>query len=124
MERKYERLSDYTDEEIDRILREGTIEEIIRLPLSVGTYCSNWKKAQDLCVKLSVHSDERVRANCALGLSYIARGGGRLEKHIVKPVLLELLRNCEEYRWRVIDSIKDINDFMKWNIGYNAIERD
>lgn len=123
MERKYKSLPDYSDEEINRILREGTIKEVIQLPLSVGAYSSNWKKAQDICVKLSIHTDERVRANCALGLAYIARREGRLEKHIVKPVLLELLRNCEEYRWRIIDSIDDINNFMKWNIGYKAIQK-
>lgn len=117
MGRTYQPLPQYNNKEINRILQTGTIEEVIILPLSVGQYHMNWKIAQDICAELSEHDDERVRANSALGLAYIARTKGRLEKHIVKPVLLKLLNNCNGHRWRVIDSIEDINIFMKWKTG-------
>lgn len=123
MKRIYRPLTEVNAEEIKRILQVGTIEEMIILPLSVGQYHRNWKTAQDICVELSNHTDERIRANAALGLAYIARTKGKLEKHIVKPVLLKLLKECREYRWRVIDSIQDINIFMKWNIGEKTICR-
>lgn len=107
MERKYQSLPKYNDEEIKRVLQTGTLEEMIMLPISVGAYHKNWKVAQDICVELSDHIDERVRTNAALGFAYIARTKGKLEKHIVKPVLFKLLRECNEYKWRVVDSIQD-----------------
>lgn len=123
MERIYKPLPELSDEEIIRILQSGTIEEQITLPLAVGQNHSKWKTAQDICVELANHTDERVRANAALGLAYVARTKSRLEKHVVKPVLLKLLGDCEEYRWRVIDAIKDINLYLQWHIGEKAIDR-
>jgi len=123
MELKYKPLSEFDDITIKQILQFGTIEEMIILPLSIGQHNPNWKYAQDICVKLSNHDDERVRANAALGLAYTARTKGKLEKHIVKPVLLKLLNDCTEYRWRIIDAIEDINLFMKWRIAEKAIEK-
>ncbi|MBU5363403.1 hypothetical protein KQI58_20480 [Enterococcus raffinosus] len=123
MKRIYHPLPEISNKEIEQIFQTGSIEELMVLPLSVGEYHSNWKRAQDICVELSKHTDEKVRANSALGIAYIARTKGKLEKHIVKPVLLELLNNCSEYRWRVIDSIQDINIYMNWTIGEKAISR-
>jgi hypothetical protein len=120
----YEPLPQYNINEIRQILNTGTIEEIRILPLSVGEYVENWKEAQDICVKLSKHEDEEVRANAARGLGYIARTRRKLEKHIVKPILLKLLNECtgiaKEY---VMDAISDVNIFMEWNLGEKAIKR-
>lgn len=123
MKRIYHPLPEINDKKIDQILQSSSIEELMILSLSVGEYHANWKRAQDVCVELSKHNDEKVRANSALGIAYIARTKGKLEKHIVKPVLLELLNNCSEYRWRVIDAIQDVNVFMNWHIGEKAINR-
>ena len=116
MKRVYQLLPVISDEEIERILQLGSIEELMILPLSVGENHADWKTAQNVCVELSNHSNERVRANSALGFAYTARTKGKLEKHIVKPILLELLKNCSKHRDRVIDSIQDINVYMDWNI--------
>lgn len=123
MDKIYKPLPRVSDKEIERIIEEGTIEEIIVLPLSIGEHHPNWKVAQDICVQLSNHNDERVKANAALGLAYIARTKHKLEKHIVKPVLLKLLRECNGYNWRIIDSIEDINLYMSWNIGFKSLSR-
>ena len=87
----YKPLPHYTVDKIRHIINIGAIEDIIILPLAVGMHEKNWKHAQDICVELSMHEDERVRANSALGFAYIARTKGTLEKHIVKPILLILL---------------------------------
>lgn len=123
MKRIYHPLPEIDDKKIERIIQSGSIDELMILPLSIGEYHVSWKRAQDICVELSNHNDEKVRANSALGIAYIARTKGKLEKHIVKPMLLKLLDNCSEHRWRVIDAIKDVNAFMKWNIGEKAINR-
>lgn len=124
MNKVYKPLEILSDVEINNILKKGDLNELILLPLSVGEYHRNWKYAQDLCVKLSSHEDARVRANAVLGLAYIARTKGSLEKHIVKPILLKELRENEECKWRIIDAIDDINLFMKWDIGQNALNKE
>lgn len=120
----YKPLSQYNDEEIINIIKNGAIEEIIVLPLSVGFYCTNWKFAQNICVELCNYDDERVRCNCALGFGYIAKTQGKLEKHIVKPLLLKLLREKTETELskdQVITGIKLVNLFLGWNIGKKEI---
>ena len=123
MNRIYKPLECLSDNEINNVLKKGDLNELLLLPLSVGEYHHNWKYAQDLCVKLSNHENAIVRANAVLGLAYIARTKGSLEKHIIKPILLKELRENEEYKWRIVDAIEDINLFMKWNIGQNALNK-
>lgn len=124
MERIYKPLDYLTYEDIDRILESNDINEMIRLPLSVGENHRNWKYAQDICVKLSKHENANVRANAILGFSYIARTHGNLEKHIVKPIILNELRENKEFEWRIIDSINDINIFLKWDLGKKTFNKD
>ncbi|MGG5372327.1 hypothetical protein [Enterococcus sp. AZ196] len=52
-----------------------------------------------------------------MGLGEDSHSKGKLEKHIVKPILLELLKNSSEHRDRVVDSIQDINSYMNWHLG-------
>lgn len=36
-----------------------------------------------------------------------------MEKRIVKPYLLKEQKENEEYRWRIMDALEDINLFME-----------
>ena len=120
MEKKliYKTLAAHSDEEIKRILREGTYEETVRLPLEVGMNHHDWKFAQNVCLQLAEHEDEAVRANAVLGLAYIARTKGELSKHLVKPVIFRELRRSENFKWRIEDAICDINLFLGWNLAF------
>ena len=95
------------------IMKNGTQEDLMLLPLSLGEHFPDWKFAQDLCIRLTGNEDAAIRANAVLGLAYIARTKGRLEKHLVKPVILKELRENTEYRWRIEDSIAAINNFLQ-----------
>ncbi|MNO54211.1 hypothetical protein D3C76_446770 [compost metagenome] len=117
MERKYQEIREYTDQEIKDILERQVIEELILLPLSVGLYHHNWRNAQNLCLELAQHEDAHVRANAVFGLAHIARTKGELDKRIVKPIVLKELRDNEEYRGTVIDAISDINKFLNWKLA-------
>lgn len=115
--RIYRPLPDCDMEQAKEILDRGLREELLLLPLSAGEYFEHWKPAQDICVRLFDHEDAAIRANAALGLSYIARTKGVLDKRIVKPYLLRELRVNTEYRWRIVDAIEDINLFLGWKLG-------
>ena len=101
--RVYRPLDILSNQDIKRILESNDVNEIIFLPLSVGEYHSNWKFAQEICVILSEHSNPIVRSNALLGFSYIARTKGKLEKHIVKPILLKALKDTELFNGRATD---------------------
>ena len=117
----YRPLEDITSEEALRILESGTLEERILLPLRAGEMMVDWKQAQTICIKSFESDDSRVRANAALGLAYIARTKGQLEKHLVKPLLVKERRENIENRWRIIDAITDINYYLGWHLEEKAL---
>lgn len=117
----YRPLEDITYEEALRILESGTLEERLLLPLRAGEMMVDWKQAQTICIKSFESDDSRVRANAALGLAYIARTKGQLEKHLVKPLLVKELRENIENRWRIIDAITDINYYLGWHLEEKAL---
>jgi hypothetical protein len=113
----YKPLDYLSSNEVRERLNRNQLDELLTLPLSVGENHPNWKFAQDVCVYLSSHESSAVRANAVLGFAYISRTKGQLEKHIVKPIILRELRENVEHNWRIVDSIKDINLFMNWNLA-------
>ena len=114
----YRALPVYTERtEVERVLATGTWEELMVLSLALGDGWPDWKFAQDVCLSLAEHRDAAIRANACLGLAYVARTQRRLEKHLVKPVLLRELRDQTEFRGRIEDAISDINTFLKWRLA-------
>lgn len=94
------------------------VERLRTLPIDLGFNHENWRFIQDVCVRLSEHPDPWVRSNSLLGLSYAARFRGRVEKNIVKPILLRALEDEDRRVAEVAqDVIDDINRLMKWKIG-------
>jgi hypothetical protein len=115
---KYEPLPEFTSErEVQRALDAGSPEALMVLSLAVGEHWPDWKYAQELCLRLANHSNEGVRANACLGLAYIARTKGHLDRVSVEDVLVrELHRQTDWFQWRVFDALRDINLYLKWNL--------
>ena len=123
MKSVYRPLEDITYDEALRILEAGTTEERILLPLIAGETMVDWKQAQTICIRSFDSDDPRVRANATLGLAYIARTKGQLEKHLVKPLLVKEPRENIKNRWRIIDAITDINSYLGWHLEEKALEK-
>ncbi|HWA26983.1 MAG TPA: hypothetical protein VG734_15090 [Lacunisphaera sp.] len=104
-------------EAMDAIARDD-IERLVTLPIDLGYHHENWRFIQDVCVRLSSHRDWRVRANSLQGLSLTARFRRRLEKNVVKPVLLRALKDERpEVVSTAVDEIRAINRLLDWCIG-------
>lgn len=58
-----------------------------------------------------------MRANAILGLAHIARTKGQLDKRLVKPIILRELRENIEHKGTILDTIRDINLFLKWDLA-------
>lgn len=94
------------------------VDLVRQIPIRLGFHHENWKFIQDVCVRLSDHRDAFVRSNSLLGLSYAARFRGRVEKNIVKPVLLRALKDSDpNVVGTAQDVIEDINHLMGWRVG-------
>ncbi|MCB0323857.1 MAG: hypothetical protein KDD69_09800 [Bdellovibrionales bacterium] len=104
-------------EEIEQVVSRGSTEEKAVLSFAVGQNFPDWKYAQDVCLRLAEDEAQVVRVNACMGLAYIARTKGRLEKHRVKPVLLRELRQSDRFRGSVLDAIEMVNFYMNWRIA-------
>ncbi|MEM8720522.1 MAG: hypothetical protein AAGE84_14660 [Cyanobacteria bacterium P01_G01_bin.39] len=111
-----------TKDNVNHILNHGNKNELAVLALSIGEYFPDWKFAQDICLQLADHNDKTISSNACLGLSYIARTKGNLEKHLVKPILIRELRKHHDFKWRVLDAIADINRYMGWKLAHKHLD--
>jgi len=106
------------DREVVDALNGDDLDVVRLIPIRLGFNHENWKFIQDVCVRLSEHRDPQVRSNSLLGLSYAARFRGRVEKNVVKPVLLRGLKDSDPVvAGTAQDAIDDINRLMGWRIG-------
>jgi hypothetical protein len=117
-ERVYEEPKPTAESEVFDAIRRNDVERLLMIPIELGFHHENWKFIQDISVKLSEHEDPRVRANALFGIEYAARFRGRVEKNVVKPVLLKALRDQDALvSERARDTIDSINHLMGWNIA-------
>lgn len=106
------------DREAMDMIAQDDIERLRLLPIDLGFNHENWRFIQDVCVRLSDLRDTIIRANALMSLSYVARFRGRLDKNVVKPVLLRGLRDSEPLvAQEAADAIEAINKLMGWRIG-------
>ena len=109
-ERVYEEPKQTTESEVLDAIRRDDVERLMMIPIELGFHHDSWKFIQDISVKLSEHEDSRVRANALFGIEYAARFRGRVEKNVVKPVLLRALRDQDSHvAARALDTIDAVN---------------
>ncbi len=107
-----------SDREVIAAINRDDVDVVRQIPIRLGFNHENWKFIQDVCVRLSGHRDAFVRSNSLLGLTYAARFRKRVEKNIVKPVLLRALKDADpDVAGTAQDAIQDINRLMGWRIG-------
>jgi hypothetical protein len=107
-----------TDSEVLAAIKNDDIELLRLIPVKLGLNHKNWNFIQNVSVKLSEHPNENIRGNSFRGFGYAAMNHRKLEKNIVKPVLLrgikdesEWVRSCAE------DALDQVNSYMGWKIG-------
>src|SRR5262245_50769798 len=113
--RNYKPIPRLTRKQIETAIEQDDFDTLIYAALAASWYDPDWQYSQAICIKLSSHENPVVRANAIMGLSYVARFRGRLDKRVVKPVLLRALRDKDELvSGNAEDAIRDINFLMKW----------
>ncbi len=109
---------EFTDSEVWEAIKSDDVEALRLLPIKLGYNHENWRFVQEISVQLSDHPDENVRGNSFRGLGYTAMNHQKLEKNIVKPILLRGLKDESEWvRVCAQDALEDVNHYMNWKIG-------
>lgn len=119
-ERKYVGVhsNEYSDSDVYEAINSNDEEVLRLLPIKLGFNHENWKFVQDICVRLSEHPNPDIRGNSLNALAYVAMNHKKLERNIVKPVLLRGLKDESEWvRGKAQDALSDINSYMNWKIG-------
>lgn len=120
----YEEPQPITEKEVFEAIANDDVEKLMMIPIELGFHHDNWRFIQDISVRLSEHADFRVRANALFGIEYAARFKGKVEKNIVKPVLLRALKDPnQEVSERAEDTIAEVNHLMGWSIGGAARQK-
>lgn len=110
--------NEFSDSDVWQAIKENDLEALKLIPIKLGFNHDNWRFVQDVSIKLSEHPDENVRGNSFRGLAYTAMTHKKLEKNIVKPILLRGIKDDSEWvRMCAQDAIEDINHYMSWKIG-------
>jgi hypothetical protein len=113
-----------SDKEIWQAIKSNNLEVLRELCIPLGKVHANWKFAQDVCVELSGHEDEGIRGSALMGLSMVTMCHQKIEKNIVKPVLLRGLKDESEFvRHAANTAVQDINSWMKWRIGQAKVNK-
>jgi hypothetical protein len=116
--RIYRPVPDFTYEQIKSAIAEDKVDLLKDIAFAVGYHSTDWKYSQDICLQLSGHSDKAVREMAILGLFYVAIFQKKLDKRLVKPVLLRALKDSEvEVRERAEYVVPEINRALDWNIA-------
>lgn len=98
--------------ELERLLESGNEAAIVDALLSAASYDSNWRWAQNMCLRFLDHASRDVRWNAVTGLGHVARIRRKLDREIVVP-RLQALRSDRDIRANVEDALDDINIFVR-----------
>lgn len=110
--------NEFSDSEIWEAIKNDDREALILIPMKLGLCHDNWRFTQEVSVRLAEHPDEDIRGNSMRGFAYTAMNHGKLEKNIVKPVLLRALKDSSDWvNSCAQDAIDDVNNYMGWRIG-------
>lgn len=112
----YESIPEFTAAQMEKIVAENDdIKKLIFVPLFASLYYEDRSFAEKICVKLSAHPDEDVRAAAVEGLEHIARIDGKLNKETIKPIIEKALKDKSESVRLNAEMTRDATkQFLKW----------
>jgi hypothetical protein len=112
---KYAEITEWSREAVEQVLRDNDTEALLRAVIAVSMHDEDWRYAQGLCVRLSLHPHFNVRGNAVLGFGHIARVHGQLDRAVVPPVIQAALRDESDYvRGQAHSAMDGTAFFLEW----------
>jgi hypothetical protein len=106
----------WTEAQVEEVLERGNPQEIYVVPIVITCYGPpDFKWAEDICIRLSAHSDPNVRGNSILAFGYLARTCGKLSREVVEPIVSAGLTDAHPYvRQHSEGAADDIETYLGW----------
>ena len=114
----------WTEEDMESAIERNQPDELLYVPILVSMDPPDCVWAQDVCLRLSRHSNYIVRGNAILGFGYLARTCRALDERQVKPLIESALRDGDEYvRGQADSAASDVVQYLGWQVdGYHLDE--
>jgi hypothetical protein len=114
-EPRYEDTPEWSRDAVEQALRDDEPDRLLRAVIAVAMHDTDWRFAQDLCIRLSSHQNGNVRGNAVLGFGHIARIHRQLDCDSVQPIIKAALRDADGYiRGHGTDAADDTAQFLGW----------
>ena len=114
---RYEELEAISNDELRAMLKRGDPAELAKGVVRAALHLADFEFAQQLCQKLSNHSDSTVRGNAVLGFGHLARRFRRLDEASVPPIIEAAIKDESDYvRGQACAAADDLIHFLGWRI--------
>ncbi len=115
---RFQDLERFTARDIDAAIERNDPHELQLVAVTVALACPDRAAAQDVCLKLSRHTHNKVRGNAIMSLGHLGRRFRALDEPAVKPLIESALHDADEYvRTRAKSATDEIHQFPGWNIS-------
>ncbi len=92
--------------------------ELQLVPITIALVCPDCFAAQAVCIKLSSHGLNKVRAHALMSLGHLARRFRALDEKTVKPIIEQALGDRDDYvRSHARSAADEIHQFLHWQIA-------
>ena len=115
---KFQDRERFTHKDVEAAIIRNDPAELQLVPVTVALISSDPSFAQEVCIKLAAHENNKVRGNAIMSLGHIARRFRRLNEHEVKPIIEAALQDGDDYVRMLAKSAADeIHQFLGWPIA-------
>jgi hypothetical protein len=120
---KYEPLPEWTQEEMEEVVRRGDPREVALVPLVAGLSPPDCDWAQSICRQLAQYPDSSVRGNAIIGFGYLAMTCRKLQEDIARPMIEAGMQDEDEWvRVQSEDAAEMCTNYLNWKFPCKNIE--
>ena len=116
--KRFQDLERFTASDIDAAIERNDPNELQMVSVTMALACPDRTAAQDVCLRLSSHTHNKVRGNAIMSLGHLGRRFRALDEQAVKPVIESALCDADDYvRTRAKSAADEIHQFLGWSIA-------
>lgn len=114
---KFQDLEQFSISDVNAAIKRNDPRELQLVSVTVALSSNDRLFAEDVCLRLVSHTNNKVRGNAVMSLGHIARRFHSLTEHVVKPVIEAALSDTDEYvRTHAKAAADEIHQFLHWTI--------
>ncbi len=117
MSTKFQDLDQIGKDDVAGAIERNDPEELELVSITIALSGPDQRLAEDTCLLLATHGQNRIRAHAVMSLGYLARRFRRLDEQRVKPVIESALAEPDAYvRMHAQAAADEICQFLHWDI--------